>query len=597
MALAEEEHRSAMSVALAYAHRGIAVFPCNPLDKTPLVKTGFKAATTDPERVKLWWLSFPNAMVGAPTGKANGFVVLDIDNNVEKEKYGLASIAEFGHPFEELADGPHTQTTGGGYHVFYRYDEQRPLTNARGRLPTFVDIRGDGGYVILAGSRSAEGRAYRAVLSLADCEPPEAPAWLYEALSGSSSGFDFNTASRQADNAARRAFEIPPGQWHEKTRDFVARMVREGSSDETIATVAPGFTTEGYEHSQTINEFLAHARTAREKWGYQPRQAESESRFRLLSVNDLAELKAPEWRIDGIFPTHGTSTIYGPFGSFKSFVALDMALSLSTGRPWHGREVKECPVLYVAGEGQFGLAPRVLGWLASKQLDRADAFKVIAEAVAIPVRGETDALLRAIEASGISFGLVVFDTITRMSGGGSLNDEKDVQAYVRASDRIRTETGAHVMHIGHTGKNTDLGLMGSVVLPGAMETIIAIERQAMSVTLVNDHPRGKQKDGPAFEDLRFALRDYHFGDQSTLILTPDTDIIREKKGEPGGPLQVKILAAVQEANSRGGLGLTSLAALTGSNSGTLMRTLTKMEEKGLIRRAGEEGGLRWFVVL
>src|SRR5215207_5489916 len=68
-----------LTAALALADRGTAVFPCNPANKRPLTERGFKDATTDPTAIHAWWLRYPKAMIGAPSGRAAGFFVIDLD--------------------------------------------------------------------------------------------------------------------------------------------------------------------------------------------------------------------------------------------------------------------------------------------------------------------------------------------------------------------------------------------------------------------------------------------------------------------------------------------------------------------------------------
>lgn len=238
------------------------------------------------------------------------------------------------------------------------------------------------------------------------------------------------------------------------------------------------------------------------------------ARFKFLSIDQLMDIEPPEWRIDGIFPTHGTSLLYGSYETYKTFVALDMALHLACALPtWHGRPLKPCPVAYIVGEGQHGIGARVLGWLTARGLDPADAqaFHALPEVVALPKEGDVEALIAALRELPVMPGLIVFDTVTRMTGGGSLNDEKDMQAYLRGSDAVRKATGAHVMHVGHAGKMKEKGFAGSFVLPAGLETMICIEREAdLAVRLVNEHPKGKQKEGPAFADICFDLREIEF---------------------------------------------------------------------------------------
>lgn len=604
-ALLDALNQDGQAVALRYVRAGYPVFPCNPLNKRPLTEHGHKEATTELLKIRGWWAKWPLAMIGVPMGAKTGLWVLDIDQNPSREKYGLQSLADIGHDLAELMDTAVARTAGGGYHIYFRFDPDHPVTNARGALPKFVDVRGEGGYVVMAGSRNSEGGTYEWVNDIADTEVETAPEWLLQLLGGSSAPLDFNSASRPIDPSERVA-SIGPGTWHENTRDLIARMVKEGVSDATVAAIAPRFTEPGYSDDQTVREFLTHARTAREKWGYQPRDLEAEQAaktddlYKVLSIDDLAALEPPEWRVDGIFTTYGSSTIYGAYESYKTFVALDLLLSLAAGHEWHGRATKPCGVLYIAGEGQFGVAQRIVGWCHARNGGaRPNLFKVLPEAVAIPSPGNLDKLRRTIDALPFIPAVIALDTITRMSGGGSLNDEKDMQQYVLGMDRLRHHTAGHIMNIGHTGKDKEKGLLGSVVLPAAMETIICVERNGDSLKLVNTNPKGKQKDGPNFADIPLRAQKVEFEQagkaSSTLVLMPDETVVDAERAQYLGPLQTKIMSALEQAARDGQtLGFTRLKTMTGcDDSGNLGGALRKMARRGLIENIGDEGNQQW----
>jgi hypothetical protein len=598
-----------ISLALAYAAKGWPVFPCNPLNKRPLTDHGFKDATTDAFKIRAWWKQNPLAMVGIPTGKKVGFWVFDIDTDRTKGKDGIGSLAAHGADLSDLMDTVVGNTASGGYHVFFKYDPARPVGNARGSLKPHLDVRGEGGYIIAPGSRRADGQAYAWLNPPEENDFGDPPAWLSEAILGSADPLDFNGAAAPKAPAERVA-SIAPGTWHENTRDIVARMVREGASDDTIAAIAPRFTEPGYRDDQTIREFLTHARTAREKWGYRPavleppRDPDAPSRFKILSIEELINVKPPAWRIDGIFPTHGSSTLYGAYETFKTFIALDMMLALATGRPWQGRELKPCSVLYIAGEGQTGLGIRVSGWLSAKGIAPTDTlFKALPEAIALPHPGDQDELLRAIDGMDHKPEVIVWDTVTRMSGGGSLNDEKDAQGYVRGSDRVRIATGAHMFHIGHSGKDKERGILGSTVLPAAMETIICVERKGDGITLINANPKGKQKDGPNFEDIRLRTQvvDFQHQDQAlkTIVMMADEDPIPDQeerrqgaKARPQGANQSAVLAALRKAKGEP-LGANRLGAMAGIDGNRLTEVTRALVAKGLIHETGDAGGRQW----
>lgn len=168
---------SEMSVAEAaqiYAQCGIPVFPCNPKTKAPLVKGGFTAATTDPVQIQAWWKKRPNAMIGMPTGSASGVWGYDIDD-MRAHSAGLK------------IDLPPTLTavTGRGEHRYFEWDPNNPVKNsqktmkdgkARWPLPKLpgADVRGDGGYTILAPSIHPSGKQYSWSILVPPAPPPAA---------------------------------------------------------------------------------------------------------------------------------------------------------------------------------------------------------------------------------------------------------------------------------------------------------------------------------------------------------------------------------------------------------------------------------------
>jgi hypothetical protein len=128
--------------ALKIACRGKPVFPCKP-DKKPHTLRGFKDATTDPAKVSAYWNRHPDATIGMPTGKASGVFVVDVDR--------LEALEELDAPLrQELAGTLTIRTPSGGLH--YYLNHARGITNRSGRLPDGIDVRGEGGYVIVPSS-------------------------------------------------------------------------------------------------------------------------------------------------------------------------------------------------------------------------------------------------------------------------------------------------------------------------------------------------------------------------------------------------------------------------------------------------------------
>ena len=143
-----------LQTALWYAKGGWHVFPLKAGDKTPVTAHGLHDATTDAETIRGWWAQWPTANIGLNCG-ASGLLAVDFD--VHKEGYAGAALLK---QLREEHPTTIAETGGGGYHLLYRQPEDNPLGNGRGALPKGVDVRGVGGYIVLAPSIHPNGNRY-----------------------------------------------------------------------------------------------------------------------------------------------------------------------------------------------------------------------------------------------------------------------------------------------------------------------------------------------------------------------------------------------------------------------------------------------------
>lgn len=156
-----------LEAALEYAARGWPIFPLRPKEKVPATSHGLKDATTDPERIREWWQREPDANIGYATG--NGVAVIDID-----ELDNWIDLLE-----DVAAPVPDTTrvVTSRGWQLFFSTDT--PIRNSAGKLKPGVDVRGDGGYVVLPPSVHPSGHVYRWDRN---GSPAAMPAWLLDRL-------------------------------------------------------------------------------------------------------------------------------------------------------------------------------------------------------------------------------------------------------------------------------------------------------------------------------------------------------------------------------------------------------------------------------
>jgi AAA domain len=271
-------------------------------------------------------------------------------------------------------------------------------------------------------------------------------------------------------------------------------------------------------------------------------------------------------------------------------VALDMAMCVAGGIPWHGKLIKQGLVVYLAAEGSHGLGRRAIGWRRTRGRDLPKpAFKLIPHSVALTGE-DLEPMVEAILALDQRPVLIIIDTLARTFGAGDENKQADMNAYVTAADRLREATGANVLIVHHSGVHEDKRERGSNVLRGAADTVIKVSRKDDKLDIINHGPEGKQKDTEEFKTVKLRTAKVAFEqggqEQSTLILNlREDDGSAEPEGEVGGERlgtnEQKIIDALKKADEP--LGFTRLKAMTGiGNSGSIARSLDRLVEKELV---------------
>jgi len=171
-----------VDIALAYAEKGISVFPVTS-KKIPATgvmgigNRGHRDATTDPATIRRWWLKNPNLLIAAPT---ENFTVLDIDSHKACNSGKLLTDHALGLLFENgLPDDAVLVTTqSGGEHIYFA-----PHPDGRRRISVLpnIDLLGsDAGYVILPDQKvyvSQDGNLWDKIDTL-----PEFPMERFDAL-------------------------------------------------------------------------------------------------------------------------------------------------------------------------------------------------------------------------------------------------------------------------------------------------------------------------------------------------------------------------------------------------------------------------------
>lgn len=159
-----------LSAAKYYMKLGYKVFPLLPREKVPATKHGYKCIfELSQEEILDFWVRTPDCNIGMPTGAVNGIFVFDIDG--EDGKKSLFKLeSEYG-----VLPKTATSFTDKGKHMIFKFHEG--LRN-RARLFPGIDIRADGGYIVVPPSVHPSGKKYRWANSITTTDIAGAPEWL-----------------------------------------------------------------------------------------------------------------------------------------------------------------------------------------------------------------------------------------------------------------------------------------------------------------------------------------------------------------------------------------------------------------------------------
>lgn len=217
----------------------------------------------------------------------------------------------------------------------------------------------------------------------------------------------------------------------------------------------------------------------------------------IVDTDGLESLPPIEWHYHHLLPRGSFAFLYGPSGTYKSFLALSMALSLATGEDWLGHPVTTpAKSLYIAGEGFHALGQRTRAW--RKHYGHEEAIEGLYWHNG-PIQIASELNLTALEAyiTTQGLGLVIIDTWARSSVGIDENSASDTGEAVTALDRIRLRTGCTILIVHHSGKDAAQGMRGSSALRASADVELEVTRGRLKVT--------KQKDGPEAEPTWFEM--------------------------------------------------------------------------------------------
>ncbi len=311
-------------------------------------------------------------------------------------------------------------------------------------------------------------------------------------------------------------------------------------------------------------------------------------RYRLRSGPEAMALPEPAWLVDHLLMAGGIAALIGVPAAYKSFIAIDLALSIAAGRPLYGRAVRRGPVVYVAAEGAQSFARRLRGWERAHGIAVPATFHLLADTVHLLDDDDVAELTAALAALPERPAEVVFDTLARAMAGSDENSARDMGIMIDAVERLRAG-GASVLLLHHVNKSGTI--RGSTALAGALDTLIEAKPSKEHVRLVCH----KQKDAEEFAPLTLARRVVDLGDGGTTLAFDAVSAAPARAGI--SEAMATAHTALAEAGERGMTTKAWEAACKGRGVGhtTFFAALKGLEERGFVAKEGPVRGGRYTV--
>lgn len=265
----------------------------------------------------------------------------------------------------------------------------------------------------------------------------------------------------------------------------------------------------------------------------------------MLTLEQLREQSHNvNWLVKHLVPSESVGLLFGASGTFKSFIAIDLALHIAHGLPWMGRKTQQGAVIIIAAEGGTGLWRRIVAWHRERKLQWKDAPIYV---VPVSVDLATDAILvrDAAKLLGVVPALVVVDTLSQTFNGEE-NSAQEVAVYLREIGlQFRTCWLCAVLVVHHTGHIATERPRGSSALRANVDFMYGVFRDETEMLATVECV--KQKDGEMPDAFTFSMK--------------VCELAKDEDGDPitslvasaiGGQQQVLGFMAHEASRGRGG---------------------------------------------
>jgi len=313
----------------------------------------------------------------------------------------------------------------------------------------------------------------------------------------------------------------------------------------------------------------------------------------LYNETELAGLPETSWLVRNLIPSVSNGILGGPHGTGKTFIAVDVAGCVASGRDWHGEAVTQGHVVYIAGEGYGGLRKRLAAWREYHGLTEPLARLLVLPRPLNLLRSSSggrlvEAICRRWDARTVGSLLLIVDTYHRCIAGGKENDSDTVSSVFATLDTVREAfPGLATWLLHHPPKAG--GLRGSSALGDDADGVFTTAKEPDSLTVTLRCEKMKDEREPAPKTLELV----QVG--PSLVITADTGswTMTDRRSLSQG--ERKALQAVEDFANEGGLSWTRWHETSGVSKGALSEHRRRLLRLGYVRTTGTGRTTRYSV--
>lgn len=490
--------------ALQYAGMGWAVFPLIPRDKKPATQDGFKSATTDKQQIDKWWNENPNYNIGIATGeRSKGLIVIDLDEDTEKGKHGIAEFDKWQQEHGRIPDTAIVKTGRGGRHYyFYNHDGLKNKAD----ILNGIDVRANGGYIIAPPSGHPNGNRYSWIQS--PDYHPIAPL--------TAQLIDFVKAEKKKDTSkADRPEKVTQGS---RTSTLISKIGELSNTSIDTATIKETIKA----LNKTFTPPLSDEELAREVFPAIDRwqQDIAVPSIKAPSAADLMEMDIPPiiWAIDKLLPV-GIGFLSAPPKYYKSFLALQACIAICNGGKLFGQDTSKMECLYFDLESTERRPRDRIKLMAGDKIPQglyfitANMLPTINGNPITLANGFTNILSDQLnQHPDIGFVVVdVFQKIRTKQGKGQSDYAYDYQD-IQILQKLAAEKNISILLVHHSRKMKDTAdafnnMSGSTAILGASDYSWVIDKDKRTDETATLHITGRDIDN---QELSIQFDKQHF---------------------------------------------------------------------------------------